>query len=191
MAARNVTRRDISIGAGTIVAAIGAAASASGATHGSRIAGDDTNAEISHSNAAIHQEVDFAASVARVYAALTVAEQFDQVVRLSAAMNSDMKKALGSAPTRIDAQAGGAFSLFGGYVTGRMLELVANARVVQAWRAGSWDAGLYSIANYVLVQRGESTRLVFDHTGFPNAAARHLAEGWHVNYWLPLAKFLA
>jgi activator of HSP90 ATPase len=191
MAPRKLTRRDISIGTGSFVAAIFAAAPALGAAHQSRSVGGDTSAEISRNNAAIHQEIFFSASVARVYAALTVAEQFDKVIRLSAAMDSDMKKALGSTPTEIDAKPGGAFSLFGGYVTGRMLDLVANERIVQAWRAGSWDAGLHSIARYVLLQHRDGTRLVFDHTGFPNAAARHLAEGWHGNYWVPLAKVLA
>jgi len=191
MAAGTITRRDMSVGAGSIMAALGATGPAFAATGQSHAAVEDANAEISRNNAAIHQEVVFAASPARVYDALTVTDQFDRVVQLSAAMNSDMKKSLGAAPTRIDAEPGGAFSLFGGYVTGRMLELVANTRIVQAWRAGSWDPGRYSIATFALVQQGAGTRLVFDHTGFPDAAAVHLAEGWHINYWVPLAKFLA
>ena len=169
----------------------GAVAGASGATAGDVGASVGVGAEISRSNAAIHQEVIFAASPEQVYLVLTVAEQFDKVVQLSAAMNSGMKKMLGTAPTQIDAVAGGGISLFGGYVTGRNLELVPNARIVQAWRAGSWDPGDYSIARFVLSQTGPNTRLVFDHTGFPNDAANHLAEGWHVNYWEPMTKFLA
>ncbi|HTW36286.1 MAG TPA: SRPBCC domain-containing protein [Rhizomicrobium sp.] len=98
---------------------------------------------------------------------------------------------LAKAPTAIDAQPGGAFSFFGGYVTGRNLELAPDTRIVQAWRAGSWDAGLYSIAHFVLEDHRATTRLVFDHAGFPNAEAAHLAEGWHINYWQPLAKVLA
>jgi activator of HSP90 ATPase len=150
-----------------------------------------TRSEISHTNAAIHQEILFKADAARVYQMLTVAEQFDKVVRQSGAMNSSMKISLGKAPTAIDAQPGGAFSFFGGYVTGRNVELVPNALLVQAWRAGSWDAGLYSIAHFVLEARGATTRLVFDHMGFPNAETTHLAKGWHENYWQPLAKVLA
>jgi activator of HSP90 ATPase len=191
MTAGTITRRDISMGAGSILAALGVADQAFAATGSSQAPMADENAGISRNNAAIHQEVAFAASLARVYDALTVTDQFDRVVGLSAAMNSGMKKTLGAAPTRIDAQPGGAFSLFGGYVTGRMLELVANTRIVQAWRAGSWDPGLYSVAMFALVQQGAGTRLVFDQRGFPDAAATHLAEGWHINYWVPLAKFLA
>lgn len=175
----HLNRRDLgSLAAGLAAAGIAGSAAAK------------TASGISHTNAAIHQEILFKADAARVYQALTVAEQFDKVVQQSAAMNSAMKASLGKTPTAIDARPGGAFALFGGYVTGRNLELVPNTLIVQAWRAGSWDAGLYSIAHFSLEDRGAAMRLVFDHAGFPNAEAVHLAEGWHENYWQPLAKVL-
>jgi len=152
------------------------------------MAGD--SGEISHDGAEIHQEIRFAAAPRQVYDTLTVTERFDQVVRLSAAMNSGMRKKLGPMPTMIDARPGGTFVLFGGYVTGRFLELVPDSRVVQAWRTASWDAGAWSIATFVLVAQSAGTRLVFDHRGFPDADAAELARGWHVNYWEPLAKSL-
>jgi activator of HSP90 ATPase len=181
-----LSRGNFVVRAGTVVAGLGAAGSAYAVTGAvARAAGD---AEISHTNEAIHQVVDFAASPARVYRALTTTEDFDKVVRLSAAMHSGMS--LGSAPTQIDARPGGAFSLFGGYVTGRILELQPNSRIVEAWRSGSWGPGLYSIATFALAPQGTGTRLTFDHAGFPNGAAPTLAQGWQENYWEPLAKSL-
>ena len=144
--------------------------------------------EISHAAESIHQEPFFMASRKRVYEALTDAKRFDKVVQLSAAMKSGM--APGGKPTEISPGAGGAFSLFGGYVTGRHIELVPNERIVQAWRAGSWDPGDYSIAKFQLVEQGAGTKIVFDHAGFPKGKAGHLAEGWKMNYWEPLEKFL-
>ena len=185
-----LSRRRVSTGAATMFAALGIAKSAIGAMGSSEAGATDAPGEISHSSAAIHQEVLFAANTARVYRALTDAAEFDKVVQLSAAMNSGMKTGPGTKPTQIDPTSGGSFSLFGGYVTGRMLELIPDTRIVQAWRAGSWDEGLYSIARFALSQTGTGTKLIFDHTGFPNAAAVHLAEGWHINYWQPLAKSL-
>lgn len=38
---------------------------------------------------------------------------------------------------------------------------------------------------------GSNTKLVFDHTGFPQGAAEHLAIGWKSHYWEPLQKYLA
>ena len=60
---------------------------------------------------------------------------------------------------------------------GRHVELVPNERIVQAWRVVTWDPGVYSIAKFELKEQGSETRLVFDHTGFPNAKAEHLSAG--------------
>jgi activator of HSP90 ATPase len=143
---------------------------------------------ISRTAESIHQEPVFSSSPKRVYEALTDAKQFQKVVLLSAAMKS---MAIGMAPAEISTEPGGPFSLFGGYLTGRQLELVPNLRIVQAWRAGSWDKGDYSITKFVLQEDVSGTRIVFDHGGFPLGQAEHLAEGWHINYWEPLQKYLA
>jgi activator of HSP90 ATPase len=148
-----------------------------------------TEEAISHAEESIHHETIFKASRKRVYEALTDAKQFGKIVQMSAAMKGGMPA--GAGPAEISREAGGAFSLFGGYVTGRQIELVTNERIVQAWRAGSWDPGHYSIAKFELMEQGSGTKIVFDHTGFPVGQAEHLAEGWKGNYWEPLEKFLA
>jgi activator of HSP90 ATPase len=83
---------------------------------------------------------------------------------------------------------GGPFSLFGGHITGRQVELVPNQLVVQAWHAKTWPAGVYSIARFELRADGAKTRLVFDHNGFPADMKDHLAAGWTSNYWEPMHK---
>ncbi|HET7260192.1 MAG TPA: SRPBCC domain-containing protein, partial [Candidatus Acidoferrum sp.] len=137
----------------------------------------------------IHMETVFKAGRKRVYDALTDAKQFHKVTQLSAAVQSGMAPA--TPPAEIANVAGGAFSLFGGYISGRNIELVSNERIIQAWRAGSWPSGIYSVARFDLSEQGSETKLVFDHTGFPKGDAEHLVEGWKTNYWQPLAKFLA
>ena len=145
--------------------------------------------EVSRTAESIHMEPVFKASRKRVYEALTETKQFDKVIHLSAAMKSGMPP--DAKPTEISREAGGAFSLFGGYVTGRHIELVPNERIVQAWRAGGWDPGFYSIAKFELVEQGAGTKIVFDHGAFPKGDGEHLAAGWKMNYWGPLEKFLA
>jgi activator of HSP90 ATPase len=125
----------------------------------------------------IHQEVVFRAPPKRIYEALTDARQFSTLS--------------GGAPAEIAKDAGGAFSLFGGAIQGRHIELVPNERVVQAWRVGTWPAGFYSIARFELKAQGGETQLVFDHDGFPDADRPHLDAGWHKMYWEPLIKFIA
>jgi uncharacterized protein YndB with AHSA1/START domain len=143
---------------------------------------------ISRTAECIHQETDFKASRKRVYEALTDAALFDKVVQLSGVMQT---MHLGDKASEISRDAGGAFAVFGGYITGRQVELVPNERIVQAWRTGSWPPGIYSIANFQLVERGSGTKIVFDHTGFPKGAADTLASGWKAHYWEPLQKLLA
>jgi activator of HSP90 ATPase len=145
--------------------------------------------EIAHDMESIHQEVKFKASPERLYAALTHAGEFQKVVLLSGAVRTGMVKA--PRPAQISAVAGGEFAVFGGYITGRQIELIANARIVQAWRTGSWEPGRYSIARFALAPRGSGTSLTFDHTGFPKGEAEHLAQGWRENYWQPLEELLA
>ena len=125
----------------------------------------------------IHQEVVLKGSPERVYKALTDASQFSELT--------------GGAPAEISADAGGAFSCFGGMIVGRNLELIPNQRVVQAWRVGNWDDGVYSIARFELSGEGSGTKLVFDPTGFPEDKQEELAGGWHKMYWEPLQNYLA
>jgi len=145
--------------------------------------------EISHSEESIHQESVFQASRKRVYEALTDTQQFDKVENFSAEMRGG--GSLGSKPTEISRQVGGTFTLFGGHIVGRHLELVPNERIVQAWRVVDWEPGRYSIARFELLEQGSDTKIVFDHFGFPKGLAQHLAEGWKAHYWDTLQKYLA
>lgn len=143
---------------------------------------------ISHSAESIHQEPTFKATRKQVYDALCDAKQFDHVQRLSQAMQS---MEVPSKEAEISAEPGGAFLLFGGYITGRQIELVPGKRIVQAWRAQSWSEGEYSIVRFELVEQDSGTKIVFDHMGFPKGQAEHLAAGWKSNYWEPLEKYLS
>jgi len=124
----------------------------------------------------LHYEVPIKASPARIYSALLDAKQF---------------AAFSGLPAEIDPKEGGIFSLFQNQIVGRNVELVVNARVVQAWRPTHWDPGLYSIAHFELKPAAAGTTIVFDHTGFPVGEFDHLDAGWHAHYWEPLQKFLA
>jgi activator of HSP90 ATPase len=146
--------------------------------------------DVTHAAEAIHQERRFKASRQRVYDALTVSAQFDKVTQLSGVMQSpymaNMQKA-----TVIGRDEGSAFTLFGGYIVGRQVELIPMERIVQAWRAGGWAPGIYSMARFELIAEGSQTKVSLDHTGFPKGEAEHLASGWQEHYWEPLERFLS
>jgi activator of HSP90 ATPase len=181
------TRRQLVVGMTKCAAGIGLVAAATASPRQDKKAPPADEGEIRTAEA-IHQEVVFKASRQRVYELLTDAKQFDKVVQQSEALRSGMLKQ--DKPAVIAREAGGAFSLFAGVISGRQIELVPGERIVQAWRAIDWKPGVYSIASFQLSDQGSSTKLVFDHTGFPKGAAQHLAEGWRGNYWKPMETVL-
>jgi activator of HSP90 ATPase len=130
----------------------------------------------------IHQEVVFKATPKRIYETLLDSKSFSEFT--------------GGAPAEISRDAGGAFSCFGGVISGRNIELLPNQRIVQAWRVGNWPDGVYSIVKFEMHQQGSETKLVMDHVGFPADLRAHLNGeqpngGWHRQYWEPLKKYLA
>lgn len=167
---------------------VGAAVTTGLTTFANRI-GASTDKGISHTAESIHQEPVFHANRRRVYGALIDPGQFAKLVQLSAAMQSAMSP--GHKPAEISQEVGGAFTLFGGHIVGRHIELIPNERIVQAWRVVDWNPGVYSIVRFELAEKGRDTKIVFDHTGFPAGKAQHLSDGWEANYWEPLQKYLS
>ena len=142
-----------------------------------------TSDEVNRGAETIHQEILIAAPPARVYAALTDAAEFTRMTTLSMVKHAP--------PATIGRAAGEAFSLFGGQIVGRHIELVPGRLIVQAWRDADWPKGIYSIARFELKDGGNGhTSIVFDHTGFPAGEGAHLAEGWQTNYWRPMKALL-
>lgn len=131
---------------------------------------------------AIHKEIDLKnASPRRVYDALLDAKQFSAFT--------------GGAAAEIQREEGGRFSCFGGMITGRIIEMSPNQRIVQAWRVKIWPEGVYSIVTFELHERGSGSRLTMEHKGFPDEMRAHLngempEGGWNRQYLEPLQKFL-
>ncbi len=123
----------------------------------------------------IHQEVTFKANPKKVYDALLDSKSF---------------AAFTGTPATIDAKVGGAINAFGGMIVGTNVELVPGQRIVQAWRAGNWPDGIYSIVKFELAAAGGGTKLTLDHSGAPDGSEEMLEGGWHKMYWEPLAKHL-
>jgi activator of HSP90 ATPase len=128
----------------------------------------------------IRRETELKASPQRVYEALLDASQFS---------------ALTGAPAEIERVAGGAFSCFGGIITGRNVELIPNKRIVQAWRVKFWPEGVYSIVSFELQPKDTGTQLTMTHDAFPAGMRAHLngempEGGWDRQYLEPLRKYL-
>jgi activator of HSP90 ATPase len=102
----------------------------------------------------------------------------------------EFSTATGNRPAEIASGEGGTFSVFGGAIHGRHIELVPGKRVVQAWRVQNWEPGAYSVVRFTLSPEGSGTKVTLDHSSFPDGEDKHLDPGWHTNYWEPLTKYL-
>lgn len=131
----------------------------------------------------IHKETTFPASPDRIYQLLTNGEKFTTATGM---------------PAVIATGEGAAFSLFGGRIEGRQIDLISNERVVQAWRGSEWEPGVYSLVRFTLTPDGNGTRLTLDQDAYPDGASplyppwhEHLSAGWPMFYFEPFAKYLA
>ena len=105
----------------------------------------------------LHQEAEFKAGPQRVYDVFLDSKQFAACTGM---------------PAEIDPKAGGAFSMFGGMIVGRNVELVPNERIVQAWRPTHWDPGVYSIVRFEFKPQESGTLHRFGPHGIPGRRVR-------------------
>jgi len=95
------------------------------------------------------------------------------------------------APASISRRIGGAFTCYGGRISGINLELVPAKRIVQAWRAKDWPAGIHSIVSFALSRRaGGGAGISFTHVGVPASSFGDIDGGRRTYYWNPLRAYL-
>ena len=124
----------------------------------------------------IHLEATIPAAPERVYELLTNGAKLGEA--------TDM-------PGKGGGGEGAYFSLFGGWVSGRQIELAPNERITQAWRMTDWDPGVYSLVLFTLTPDRESTKLVVDQDAVPEAVHEHVRTNWGGCYFEPMTKHFA
>jgi activator of HSP90 ATPase len=171
--AKSPTRRQCLVGAAVTLGALVTSSTLPGKPQQAMTEKPSTGVDATRTY--LHQEVDLEARPQKIYEILLDSKQFSAFTGM---------------PAEIDPASGGAFSMFGGMIVGRNVELVVDQRIVQAWRPASWPPGVYSIVRLEL-KGDRATKLFLDHTGFPEGDFAHLDSGWYARYWNPLKKFLA
>jgi uncharacterized protein YndB with AHSA1/START domain len=149
----------------------------------------------------IHHQVEVPATPAEVYELLADAAALSALSRMSGTAGC---------------AAGEEFSAFDGHVTGRQVELIPGAMLVQAWRFPVWEPGMYTIVRFTLEAAGPllitpadsgtrsrlpdaaiETRLRIDQYAEPDGADSlgchptwrdHLDSGWLMFYLTPLVR---
>jgi len=123
----------------------------------------------------IRQTVTIKAKPAAVYHAL---------------MDSRTHAKFSGRPATISPKPGGAFTAYGGYISGANLELVPGKKIVQFWRSVNWPKFHYSTVTYELTKVRGGTRLRFTQVGVPDKDYKAKKEGWPHAYWRPIKALL-
>ncbi len=118
----------------------------------------------------IEQTVTFNAAPHDVYEAL---------------IDSEKHSLFTGAKANISREVGGEFSAYDGALSGSILELVPDAKIVQTWRGSDegWVPGHYSTATFTLEAVDGGTRLTFVQTGVPEQSFEQISQGWQTYYW--------
>jgi activator of HSP90 ATPase len=89
-----------------------------------------------------------------------------------------------------DPKVGRQFTAWGGYISGKNLELEGGKRIVQEWLTTEWPEGQPPSRLELNFKKAEGgTELSMVHSGVPAEQAADVAQGWIDFYWDPLKEY--
>lgn len=97
----------------------------------------------------------------------------------------------GGGPVKMDSSVGTQFSLWGGTIWGKNIEVVSHKKLVQEWYSKEdnvWEKP--SIVTFTLVEEDGGVTLSLVHTGVPDENAKSIEDGWKEYYLGPLKEFV-
>lgn len=96
------------------------------------------------------------------------------------------------AKATISREVGGSFTAYDGALSGTILKLVPDSKIVKSWRGSDegWVPGHYSTATFSLEAIDGGTRLTFVQTGVPEASYEQINKGWQTYYWPKMKEYL-
>lgn len=107
-------------------------------------------------------------------------------------MNAKIHSEFTGSKATCDPVAGGKFTAWDGYISGKNLELEKGKKIVQEWKTTEWPKG-YDPSRFELnlkkVKNG--TEITMVHSNVPEEQATELAEGWNEFYWTPLKEYFS
>jgi activator of HSP90 ATPase len=109
-----------------------------------------------------------------------------------ALMDSRKHSRFTGAEAKISRRVGGKFTTFDEQISGTILELVPEKKIVLSWRGGIdfWPEGHYSRVTFWLEKIKVGTRLRFTQSGVPDETYDIWDQGWRDYYWKPMKELL-
>jgi activator of HSP90 ATPase len=94
----------------------------------------------------------------------------------------------GGGPPKMSANVGSSFSLWGGDIHGKNLEVVENKKLIQEWFSGGWKKP--SKVSFALKEEGAKTTVELLHEDVPDNEETDISEGWDIYYLGEIKKLL-
>jgi uncharacterized protein YndB with AHSA1/START domain len=91
---------------------------------------------------------------------------------------------------QMSAEAGGSFTAWDGYISGRNLELIPHTRIVQSWRTTRFtEQHPDSKITVTLASATGGTILTLTHSNVPDGQTSYEEGGWQTHYFEPMQKY--
>lgn len=89
---------------------------------------------------------------------------------------------------KVAAKVRGKFEMFDGWVKGKVLEFKPSRSLSYTWLPGDWpEDAAESVVKYTLTPAKNGTKVVLEHSGFPNEAQKKSHKsGWKDFFFDPL-----
>jgi len=90
-------------------------------------------------------------------------------------------------PAIMDSNVDTEFSLWEGDITGKNLEIINNAKVVQEWYFGEQEEK--SIVTVKIFENKKGSQVELNHTNIPDEDYENIVEGWNEYYFGAIKSF--
>jgi activator of HSP90 ATPase len=107
-------------------------------------------------------------------------------------LSSKEHSAFTGSPAKCTSRAGGTFTAWGDYISGKNIKLVKDKQITQEWKTSEWPEGYGpSILNISLKPNRSSTELKMVQSKVPASQYSQYNTGWYESYWDPMKKYFS
>ena len=107
-------------------------------------------------------------------------------------LNSATHSAFTGGPAAIEGVVDSSYTAWDGYITGRILELEENKRILKSWRTTEFESGHEdSMLELEFTDTANGCRLHLKHWNIPDGQSARYLKGWDEFYFQPMRKYFS
>jgi activator of HSP90 ATPase len=105
-------------------------------------------------------------------------------------LSSKEHTAFTDSAAEIEPHAGGKFSVWDGYITGKTMETEPFTRIVQSWRTTEFPAESEdSLLEILFEETKKGTKITLNHSNIPKGQGQQYKQGWEEFYFEPMIMY--